>query len=290
MTLTDLPSSVGFAFCGGDIRITLPDEAATQNMQTDNAAFEGWSTILHTISGKNIILDIASDDWDKNAGKNPGHYNRFLYRLMKFSASYSFVTLSGRLQKHIGCLYVDNAYVPISDLNLVVNRPKKEAGSNEKNEIRQEEGFASKPEKLLAATRKLLGVDLIDSVYRQLPVGIFRESSKEENSVFTGKASAIDLWSLTKARDGIVIYELKYGNNRKVGIISELFFYANLVYDIYGSDPNFGIDKSLTDIKRGYNKLLGLKKLDRIYVIFLTMGLHPAITPDVIKSINTPFI
>jgi hypothetical protein len=92
-------------------------------------------------------------------------------------------------------------------------------------------------------------------VRRQLPVGIFSGSVSNDNYVFTGKKSAIDLWSYDLEQKIVYLYELKGPKNNHVGAISELMFYAYVISDILNahfalsssrnSDPAFAECKSV---------------------------------------------
>ena len=81
--------------------------------------------------------------------------------------------------------------------------------------------------KLSDQMKSYFDLDVID---RQFPVGVKRLGKQ----FFTGGMSAIDLWGMKK--DVISIIELKYNGgetkNKKVGIISELFMYSNIMRDI----------------------------------------------------------
>ena len=58
--------------------------ATCNNMQTDNAAFEGWAVCLKAwlLECENVRLK-----WDIPTERNK-HYNRFLYRVLRFSEAF----------------------------------------------------------------------------------------------------------------------------------------------------------------------------------------------------------
>ena len=123
---------------------------------------------------------------------------------------------------------------------------------------------------------------------RQLPVGLFKDKKSVENSIFTGKKSAIDFWLL----DGneFNIYELK-ANNKMVGILTVIFFYSNYMRDVYWQNSletkqNVEIlNPQKTD--RSYNKLCdGIKNITKITGWILADEFHPLITEDVINIMN----
>lgn len=63
----------------------------------------------------------------------------------------------------------------------------------------------------------------------QWPVGLFHDSVRNENHVFTGSKSAIDLIAVDD--DTLLLFELKNGKNAKGGALSETFFYACVMRD-----------------------------------------------------------
>lgn len=142
---------------------------------------------------------------------------------------------------------------------------------------------------ILHDVAKASGVSLRNPIYRQLSTGLFKKKKSEETRIFTGGKSAIDLW--TEQDNTIFIFELKARNN-KVGMITELFFYANYVYDMF-------CDKATTFVPllgkgskdhRGYEALLssdGHKNHNRVQAFFLSDQRHPLITPEVVDLLNT---
>ena len=292
-----LPEHIDFVY-DKKIQITLPAESAAINMQTDDGAFEGWiltiySMLINAGIRKEIYLDIK-DGFEEKGKKSRGHYNRFLYRLRKFHEQFSFVKLSEKLSALVGKYYYpidDEEYCCFDDSQLVINKPEKEAGCNDKPEIIVEKSFNDNPSTIIEKTLNLSGISLVDKVYRQLPVGIFKDEVSRKTAVFTGGASAIDLWSISNDKSNLCIYELKVKENTKVGIISELFFYANLMYDVYGPNQCFARSDKGSNSHRGYNNLVGLEKpIERVYAYFLIEELHPLINVDVVKLLSNNYI
>ena len=185
-----------------------------ENMQTDNAAFEGWAICL-----KSWIKSInkVKLTWAKPTEKNP-HYNRFLYRVIRFSEAYS------------NWFVVDNDIDEIIDFNtqfcnLTNNSfkkpPREKRKSGSFGETEMEARIVNKYAEQMIS---YYGVDFVD---RQFPVGL-KKSGRE---FFPGCMSAIDLWGL--GDNFMTIIELKYGkDNIKVGIISEIFFYSCVMRDM----------------------------------------------------------
>lgn len=122
-----------------------------------------------------------------------------------------------------------------------------------------------------------------DKLYRQLSVGLFEESVKKENAFFTGGNSAIDLWAIDD--EYIAIFELKT-NRKMIGIITELFFYSQFVNDIFVKCKNIQ-PADLDDKESGYYYLASEEtSKKKIKAYFLTNGLHPLITNEVIEVLN----
>lgn len=124
---------------------------------------------------------------------------------------------------------------------------------------------------------------------RQLPVGLFKDKKSVENSIFTGKKSAIDFWLL----DGneFNIYELK-AKNKMVGILTEIFFYSNYVRDVYWHKKlqkescNVRLESPETT-NRDYDKLCSISNgISKITGWLLADEFHPLITEDVINIMN----
>ena len=127
------------------------------------------------------------------------------------------------LQKHVFC---NNS--PMAEATEYPN----------KQEPAVEAAFSRADQAILAKLADAQGFG-VSKLYRQLPVGLFLKKPTEAPSIttaiFTGKASAIDLWGL--AGHDFAIYELKT-DNRMVGIITELMFYSNFVYDMFVARDN----------------------------------------------------
>ena len=187
--------------------------AACNNMQTDNAAFEGWAVCLkawfpdkiHTVSLK---WDIPSDDM-----KNP-HYNRFLFRAWRFAQLYDWFSIE---ESNLGEIVEFAKKYNHLSINYSNSDPLRKGNL----ENRTEYDFVKVP--LLSEQLKTYyGIKNID---HQLHVGIKRNGKL----LFTGGQSAIDLWG--RSNNILTIIELKC-NNEMVGIISELFLYICIVISL----------------------------------------------------------
>ena len=237
-----------------------------ENMQTDNAAFEGWAICIKAWMPERI--DKVCLKWAIPESDNRSlHYNRFLYRALRFKDAYSW-------------FYVDNS------LN-------QELEEFEKNLTNLSNNFGNKePLRPNSRGEKYLEYNIVhtynaefkkkyelETFNHQLPVGV----KKDNKSFFTGGASAIDLYGL--AGDTISIFELKY-NNKMVGIISELFLYANIIRDMIRgviSSPNPSRCKRDSEIKL-YERI---SMLNGIKAYMLSEKYHPLVKKkEVIDLMN----
>lgn len=302
------------------IILRLSEEAVGTNMQGDKAAFEGWALLLYThyIKEKDdyaqfkdeyrIILDLEINAYDfiKNAYDQscrpytPNeyvnfrlHYNRFLYRALRFSQQYKWFSLSNRLAELVQSF--DNY---LSEKKEFTNNvPNKEKDSKpfpkDTNKIREEnvEDVFADPNR-----QNIKGETFFNKygnvLYRQLPVCLFEGNRAiADKAVFTGKKSAIDLWSCDKTE--LNMFELKY-DNKMIGIITEVFFYANYLRDMFSEakKTNFNCQKLSESKKRhsyrGYEHLeeTAFTKING-FMLYDEDNLHQAITDDVIKTMNS---
>lgn len=198
--------------------------ATCNNMQSDNAAFEGWAICLKAWLPEQI--ERVCLKWDSPNVKfmtpnSKQHYNRFLYRALRFSQQYNWFSIDINNKWE-----VDNFIGELYDLqnNSYSEEPKLKGNLGKLSETSVEYLLANK---LSDQMKVYFDLDIID---RQFPVGVKRQGKQ----FFTGGMSAIDLWGMKD--DVLSIIELKYNGgeakNKKVGIISELFMYSNIMRDI----------------------------------------------------------
>ena len=254
-------------------KITLNAEyVKKENMQKNGNAFEGWSIAIYTSLKEqfnDIRIRLCLDDYSGvDSNKINGHLARFLYRAGRFCEQYAWFGLSDELckvleekaqvfQKHE---YTNN--VPEGDAGIKnthnnenVIETKLEEGTNLKELIGSKLDFGSNP------------------VHRQLPVGLFRKHVKKENNVFTGGRAAIDLWSWN--HDTFHVVELKT-LNPMIGIITEIFFYANYMRDLLVEETTFTLNRKTNKNDRGYSDILGnLGEFKKVNGIMLADKYHP---------------
>ena len=278
--LNGIPTQITFKEDGNKLIMTLCKKGIglagknSLNMQENGAAFEGWALIIYSKNNySEVVLDVKMDEeMDKlpEPELELGHYNRFLYRAMRFSEYFDWFSLSEKVQgaanRFIEMFYSGNKV-------LINNIGKGDAGDNSKLE-NYIEGLLG-GDKTLA--KEITGVS---PLYRQLPVGLFEETVSESTRIFTGGKSAIDLWGLSG--NELHIFELKT-KNPEVGVLSELFFYACYAYDMYciGSSNFIKPKEPNKEENRGYSILFNDAKVESITAHILADKLHPRISENV---------
>lgn len=286
----ELPSQIKFVEKEGKIEMLLMEDAIGKgakniNMQKDPAAFEGWAVILRRYLGKDIKLDIAfplnleelNGEFEGN-----GHYKRFLYRVLRFKEQYSkWFSLSENLNTFLISEGGFCKWLKENGKDFTNNVPLKEKAvpSNDKISENWVEGTLAGQESILQDLIKKENSER-NEIFCQLPVGLFSHEVKAKNEVFARGNAAVDLW--TWDGDKFYAFELKY-KNKMVGIITELFFYANYLYDLL-IEKNFKLNEKKTK-KRGYYNLLG-NEFKEICAYMLVDEMHPLIDEKVLEILN----
>lgn len=224
------------------------DKSKNINMQTDSNCFEAWAVIFYVYIMKKqgtVILDTSSDlklpDFDTISDKNR-HYCRFLYRALRFSEQYQWFEIGENLKGKVnefGNFLKNNTFR--NHIRKNMSMPKKTAesiteksfafggtNSDKRWEYRSGELWEYLEEKGIKRYND-------QKIYSQLRVGMWKIEAAPTNR----SQSAIDLWTISD--NTICAIELKAkstknkkGNN-KVGVISEIFFYSNYMYDFFTS-------------------------------------------------------
>ena len=277
------------------IGIKMGDTKAS-NMQEDEACFEAWATIIYThylkTSGK-VELSAAFDidpDWRKYV--NHPHYGRFLYRALRFSQQYEWFSLDKSLESEVEKF---DEYLK-SKKPFINNSPKKECSKNTSGlEAFVESIFAKTNSPGNKSLKERLGLKNVE-IYRQLPVGLFKNKKAATNQIFAHNKAAIDLWTI---KDDIFYpIELK-ADNRKVGAITEIFFYSNYAFDLFikTNDKASPFILDTEGNKRGYDQIKEQSKNLKKVRGFLLLdeanpsedrkgSNHPLITDEVIDALN----
>ncbi len=236
-----LPSRLHFS-CNDDLsEITIEMDSrasgpcAAENMQTDSASFEGWCVVIKSILPETKSIYLKWGVPEESSAGHWRHYQRFLYRVNRFQDRYRW-------------FHPINEYV--KDMRIrsdaekgyyKVNLPTKARDSVRKGkegELRSERDIEVDLVKSPNLLKSMSGATVIGN---QLPIGVFEEKVARETAIFTGQASAIDLWGTNEESKTLSIFELKKPGNTKVGAVSELFFYAMVMKDLV--DGRFAFDK-----------------------------------------------
>ena len=248
-----------------------------KNMQLACNAFEGWACAIYEylLYGKGlkkpkITLDI-SGPIQREGFLNHGHLCRFLYRALRFEEQYDWFYLSELLKP-----YVQEFEKFMKNSTLVNNIGKDEAGTKEKynKENLYEEKLSRAGIMKQLADKEGKFEFGNNPVFRQLAVGLFLgEVPDERKKVFTGRKSAIDMWSWNE--DCIEVIELK-AEQKMIGLVTELFFYCNYICDLVLKDGLFQINKEIpnTENDRGYHYLLE-NEFTKVRGILLADQFHP---------------
>lgn len=268
------PSSMNLLREDGMVTLKVPNESLGKNMQSDANAFEGWILALRSLVWPDAKFTVDFEPLESN---NP-HYQRFLFRLAVFDELFGqgsdhpwFVLPDKIRDKLVGqSRYHQN----LSSGELVCNTGRNGRG-------REEQSLTNSPEKLsedaleLRLSRKGSYSECLkkafdtEDVYRQFPVGIFKEKVSSKNAIFPAKKACVDL--VADGKDGSFwLFELKKSRNRPLGILSELLFYTALVRDmidgkIVTSEPK---DTDCYDPRN-------LKDKKSIHSCFLAPSFHP---------------
>lgn len=238
----------------GTCIITMTESDIKDNMQTDDSAFESRAVLKKVKENSlEILLDV-----DKNAlrsieeyidtlkvenkDKRNEHVGRFLYRAMKFRDSYcEWFKVSKKLNNQVECFKKifsneegDKRIVFSNILDMSGEAGIKNDDKSKPLENWVEAYLADTPkgkEKLytMLNNKELMSCETQD-VYRQLPVCMFLQKISVPTRIIVGTKAAIDLWTPGN-NDTLSIIELKT-DNPMLGIITELFFYANYMYDV----------------------------------------------------------
>lgn len=239
---------------GNVVILKLHKKGLIDNMQTDAAAFESWALVIKAaFCGKGLPVSIRIDGEKPHGMKESEqkHYNRFLYRLSKFIRIFHWAyTEDFKSEIDEFCM---------SHTNMVINVPRSKAKiSAAKGEATMERNFCKDNE------------SLFDYIDHQLPVRIFDREIKEEKAITA--RGFIDAWAIKK--DIAYVFELKLEKNRKIGAISELMYYVNIVHDILTHSitiPEGSKYRSFDKLKEYYDS----KKCKHIVGRIIANRVHP---------------
>jgi hypothetical protein len=214
-----------------DVVMKLGAGAAAANMQSDEGAFEVWALALRLAGASTVQL--ALPDGEVPSG---GHGGRFGFRVNAFGNLFPEWFRLAPGTPAVSPVISEPRLGADGRRRFVLNREGEPRVAPDSSEAFSVDLPESKLEALLAHDKTLsanvsraFGLQSLD---RQLPVGLFEGTVSEASSRFTGGKSAVDLWGVGKDGERLVVLELKNSKNEKLGGLSELFFYCILLREV----------------------------------------------------------
>lgn len=278
----ELPQKMDVSIKDHTLFITMDAEGVLQNMQNDASSFEGWIFCLKAFFSdiRTVVIDWENPAFspdEKVIKTQQNHYNRFLLRVIWFIDNYSWVTVAEHRRADI--LSFQRRF------NLLtLNFPRqKSKDKREKSKTDQKMKYEAILE---TAIYKHLSATSVAN--HQLPMGLFDGKVKLTTAITPGGTSQADLWKIEK--DEFCVYELKdciHTDNMRVGIITELMFYANVLHRLFiTQEIKYPFEADLYRTNKRDNASRGFEYiLDAIYqhtithikAVLLTDRLHPLI-------------
>ena len=254
---SNLPYGIGLSFSDDTLEIVLNRKSVFGNMQEDPSAFEGWILCVksalenkgYQVKKVNIKFRDSFQMGDSQKEK------QFCYRLFKCSRNYGWkIPEDTTIMANVSSL--DGA---------VLTCPKNDAAS-----IEVAQNAEARLERIYIEAQKKKG----KVINQQLPIGLFKDKVADVNRLTI--TSFLDLWEVEK--ETMKIYELKAKGNNKIGIISELLYYTNMMSDILNGcfcfEPNSKDYRGVETLKKSIGKIKHLEG------VFLTDTLHPLISEN----------
>ncbi|MBX3452800.1 MAG: hypothetical protein KF777_24905, partial [Planctomycetaceae bacterium] len=220
---------------GDEVHIVLNSPAASANMQTDAAAFEGWALALRRWAGaQRVTLSWTAPNQAPKSPLSP-HHERLVYRAVRFSQLFpSWFSIANDV-------FGSRALDASSTSKRLLNTPARRDGLREvslaamvdlrswKDERQMECSLRHHPS---LAVHFGLGEARRD---QQFPVGLFGPKSgvlvaQDGDRIFPGGKGAIDL--VCADGDRFWLFELKANENIPLGSLSELLFYTSVLRDV----------------------------------------------------------
>lgn len=277
-----LPSQIHFTETREGCNIHMPADCVCENFQRDFAAFEGLALGLNAWLDSEVTLS-----WAQPPEHDDRHYQRFLYRVIRFDKDVDWFNIHEDCKEFASDSLVlrpdgSNREKPGYHVLNVQMRPrdiKKVPDSKPLAEMTEEElemyFFRNNKSLFLAA-----GIGSDSQPLRQIPVGLFKERLSRNTRVFTGTTSMIDLGALDDTGT-LAIFELKRPGNVKVGAITELLFYANVIRDL--QEGTFGYPA-----KKKREAEIQIAKSRGVKAFILADRLHPVLSNKrVFETLNT---
>jgi hypothetical protein len=249
----------------------VDDASVKANMQSDAAAVESWALVLRLWLGGKRVPHIVVD-WNVPSDGPDGHYERFLYRMHQFSKLFPGWFEVADPQKLEKCRALCGT--PLF-LNVASRRESPSPPKTTSPEYLVEAELVKSPQ-----FREHFGLKQVD---RQFPVGLFAGKVAADTRIFTGGKSAIDIVGVGKD-DRFWIFELKAGNNFKVGILSELLLYTSLIRVAAQTPPriHFATPKHVAAVGPEH-----VRNCTGINAVMLVENLHPLLEhPELLNTLN----
>ena len=252
-------------------RLFIKINNPVDNMQTDAANFESIALMCRCVEPKcDVEIDFAlsgwketidkkkvvSKGWNEKFGKKAkecNNYLKFLYRADAFRRAYEWVHFSASAVAEM------DRFVKLLGSATTNNIPGEKATFNENK------GLEHVIENKLTHTEK--GLLYLYQLYydktqahhyivqNQLPNGLFSAGLSQEpsegNMIFS--TGYYDIWSLDN-EGNFNVFELKEPGNNKLGIISELFFYAVYAREVLTNKKKLHQKAAMKNF-RGYDEL-----------------------------------
>ncbi|MDW7656397.1 MAG: hypothetical protein SCM11_04395 [Bacillota bacterium] len=291
-----LPSYIDFILKGKTI--TMFVNKPTENMQTNDAAFEAWALAIKTWLSEDvdsIVLDYNQPDElvqsillnrfvDEEVNRRS--YNRFLFRihgLLDLFPDWFSVVDSKRDEATEFMRW-------LSSETRYLNRPMQaSATKTSKEDCERQKGIWFINE-ARSKTGEYFDV-LSDTLFDQLPVGVFVSGVKNATRIFTGGASAIDFWGIGVDRTTFHLFELKSKSNKGLGVISEVLFYTQLMKCALVDQPKWLVfsDKVKGNESRGID-ILEKHNITKISAHIVAEDFHCLFDHDYITNLNNRMI
>lgn len=268
------PGRMDFILTKRVLFIALKAKDICENMQTNNSAFESWMLCIKTQLDKEI--DRVMLNWESCETKE-GHYNRFMYRVMKSCDYFEWFSVDKSKEKELAAFKI-----LFETSHFILNYPESNA---KETVVDKSEAYFER--KLLDSGSLYKNVEF-DCKDQQLPVGVFIEKKSKDSAFLTRGHSAIDLWGIKG--DEFWIFELKY-KNKMVGLVTELLFYMWLCEDMVKHKFRYDINGKVPSI-RSFDKLYVFIKGDKarkIIGVMLYDEVHPLIDENLIDFLNLQF-
>ena len=280
-----LPRDIDFSIKNKVLRVFIKNPL--KNMQENSAAFEGWIVILKTWLSdeiKFVMIDfkVPMNLSGKYGNSEVCHYNRFLYRINNLSRLFPHWFFLHETKLEILNDFMDW----LGSGHCLLNHSLQERKSviNTDKLERQIESWFVFESNGKAQLCNHWGINQ-NMLFNQLPIGVFHQEIAASNAVFTRGASAIDIWGIGNDQQTLHLIELKCGDNKGIGVISEMLFYAAVIYDTciaedslfsFGKYGKADDTKDMTAIKNGGSKF------KRLYAHILAEQYHPLFSENVV--------